>query len=71
MNGCLQLQDIEDLGLMVYYYNPKYFYDNANKQNEMLIKDLKDWNLIFRYDEDIDKLKSIMNKKIYFSEKTR
>ncbi len=63
MNGYIQLQDVENLGLIVYYYNPKYFFESLEKQNELLTQELKNVGFVFKEQKQIDRLKELLNNK--------
>lgn len=64
MNGYLQLQDVENIGLIVYYYNPKYFFEPVSKQEEILTKELKEIGFVFKKTRQIDRLKELLNNKL-------
>lgn len=62
MNGYLQLQDIENIGLIIYYYNPKYIYLDEEKQKQILTQEIKEFGFEFDNLEKIDKLKKLLDK---------
>ena len=62
ING-LQLQDVEGIGLLVYYFNPKYFFESTSKQEELLKKELIEMGFTFKRFEQFDRLKELINKK--------
>ena len=69
MKSCVQLQDIEGLGLVVYYDNPDYYHLPAEEQRILLLKELNTYGFSFREDElGIDKLKTLYYGQELFSE---
>lgn len=68
INGCVQLQEIDNLGLVVYYDNPDYYGLNLEEQRNLLIKDLNIFGFSFKEsDLGIDKLRTFYYKKEMFS----
>lgn len=68
LNGYLQLQEVENLGLIIYYYNPKYFFETSEKQKELLYNDLEKIGFTFKEKLSIDRLKTLINNKICYEE---
>jgi len=70
MNSKIQLQDIEDIGLLVYYDNSLYYEMPLNEQRKKLIDELKSYG----FDEinyntlGLDKLRTLYYKKECFSQ---
>lgn len=60
MDGYLQLQDVQDIGLIVYYYNPKYFYESVDVQKKLLTQELKEIGFEFKSLQEIDRLKILL-----------
>ena len=68
MKSRVQLQIIEDIGLIVYYDNPKYYKYPLDKQRELLFKELNTYGFNFTCDElGIDKLRTLYFGKEMFS----
>lgn len=68
MKSRIQLQEIEGVGLLLYYDNPDYYHLNEDKQRLSLIKELNTYG--FDFDESVlgvDKLKTFVHKKLMFS----
>lgn len=67
MASRVQLQDIKDIGLLVYYDNEKYYEFPAEKQRQLLIEDLNSFGFNVRQtDLGIDKLRTLyFGKKMY------
>jgi hypothetical protein len=65
-NG-IQLQDIENVGNLVYYCGPKQYYElDEEKQYELLVNELKNYGFTFKKLPGLDKLKTLYyNKKCY------
>jgi hypothetical protein len=65
-NG-IELQDIKDVGLLVYYNNRNYYELPLDQQREMLIKDLNKFGFNFKLtDLGVDKLRTLYyNKEMY------
>ncbi len=62
ING-LQLQDVDGIGLLVYYFNPKYFFESTSKQEKLLKEELIEMGFTFKRYEQFDRLKELINKK--------
>jgi len=67
LNGRLQLQYIDDVGMIVFLYNPKYYYFDDNIQFDLLKKDLTELGFKFVYPLGIDRLRTKLNNKLCFS----
>jgi adenylate cyclase class IV len=68
MRSRIQLQQIEGLGLMVYYDNPDYYHMPAEQQRVMLIRELN--ALGFGIPESqmgVDKLRTLYNNELCYS----
>lgn len=64
----IQIQDIENIGLMVYYDNPLYYKYSQNEQRLMLIKELNNYG--FNLDANklgLDKLRTLFYKEEKYS----
>ena len=60
MKGRVQIQDIKDIGLLVYYDNEKYYKYDENKQRKLLLEELNSYG--FKFNENdlgIDKLRTL------------
>ncbi len=69
MNTRIQLQDIKDLGLLVYYNNHDYDKYSPKKQRELLIKELNGYGFNFKQtDLGLDKLRTFYYGKKMYSE---
>ena len=67
-NGDLQLQPIEGIGLLVYYYNEDYQDLPFEEQRKKLIDELNSFGFDFNYDEKgLDKLRTLYYKKEMYS----
>lgn len=68
MKSRVQLQQIDDIGLVVYYDNPDYYEYPLDRQREMLIKELNSYGFSFKLsDLGIDKLRTLYYGKPLFS----
>jgi len=68
MKSMIQLQDIKDVGLLVYYDNPDYYHYPLEEQRKMLIDELNSYGFNFKYDDlGLDKLRTLYYKKEMFS----
>lgn len=68
MNSKVQLQEIEDIGLLVYYDNSMYYELSLEEQRKRLIDELNSYGFNFCYDNlGYDKLRSLYYKKDMFS----
>lgn len=69
MKSKIQLQDIKDIGLLVYYDNPNYYKLPLEEQRKKLIDELNSYGFNFKYsDLGIDKLRTLYYKKEMYSE---
>ena len=69
MKSKVQLQDIKDIGLLVYYDNPDYYELPLKEQREKLIDELNSYGFDFKYsDLGLDKLRTLYYQKEMFSE---
>jgi len=69
MKSKIQLQDIKDIGLLVYYDNPDYYNLPLKEQREKLIDELNSYGFDFKYDElGLDKLRTLYYQKEMYSE---
>ena len=69
MKSIVQLQDIEDIGLVVYYDNPDYYHLPLDEQRKLLLQELNTYGFSFKGDElGIDKLKTLYYGQQLFSE---
>ena len=64
-----QLQEIEDVGLLDYVYNREIFGKdlNADEQFQELTRQMQALGFHLEYDQGVDKLRSLYNKKLMFS----
>jgi hypothetical protein len=68
MNSRIQLQEIEGIGLLVYYDNSNYYELDLETQRNKLIDELNSYGFDFTYDTlGLDKLRTIYYKKEMFS----
>ena len=68
MNSKVQLQEIKDIGLLVYYDNSNYYEYDLNNQRKLLIDELNSYGFNFKYDElGLDKLRTLYYGKECFS----
>ncbi len=68
MKSKIQLQDIKDIGLLVYYDNPDYYDLPLEEQREKLIDDLNSYGFSFDYNQlGLDKLRTLYYGKEMFS----
>ncbi len=67
MNSRIQLQEIEDIGLLVYYDNSDYYNLSLDEQRNKLIDELNKYGFEFKYtDLGLDKLRTLYyNRKMY------
>ena len=69
MKSRVQLQDIKDIGLLVYYDNPDYYKYPLKEQRKMLLDELNSYGFDFKEsDLGLDKLRTLYYKKEMFSE---
>lgn len=68
MKSCLQLQNIEGVGLLLYYDNPDLYYLPETEQRKALIDELNTYGFYFAYNTPgVDKLRSLHTGKLCFS----
>ena len=68
MKSRIQLQKIKDIGLVVYYDNPDYYYFPLEEQRKCLLEELNSYGFNFKQDDlGIDKLRTLYYKKEMFS----
>ncbi len=69
MKSRIQLQDIENVGLLVYYDNPDYYELPLKEQRNKLIDELNSYGFNFDYNDlGLDKLRTLYYGKEMFSE---
>jgi hypothetical protein len=68
MNSKIQLQEIDDIGLLVYYDNSSYYGLSLEEQRYKLIDELNSYGFNFDYNElGVDKLRTLYYNKETFS----
>ena len=68
MNSKIQLQLINNIGLVVYFDNSNYYNYDIDTQRRMLIDELNTYGFNFNYDTlGIDKLRTLYYKKEMYS----
>ncbi len=68
MKSRIQLQDIEDIGLLLYYDNPDYYKLSLDEQRKALIDELNSYGFEFDYETlGLDKLRTLYYKKECYS----
>ena len=68
MKSKIQLQDIKDIGLLVYYDNPDYYNYPEDEQRILLLKELNSYGFNFKEtDLGLDKLRTLYYGKELFS----
>lgn len=68
MSSKVQLQQIEDIGLLVYYANKDHYEFDLETQRKKLIDELNLYGFNFSYDIlGLDKLRTLYYKKEMFS----
>ena len=68
MKSRIQLQEIDNIGLVLYYDNPDYYEMSVENQREMLLKELNDYGFSFDKNElGIDKLRTLLTGTSKFS----
>ncbi len=68
MKSRIQLQDIENIGLLIYYDNPDYYELPLDVQRNALINELNSYGFDFDYDTlGLDKLRTLYYKKEMYS----
>jgi adenylate cyclase class IV len=69
MNSRIQLQDIEDIGLVLYYDNCNYYHLPVLEQRDRLIEELNDYGLNIKPGtQGIDKLRTLYHKENMYSD---
>ena len=68
MKSKVQLQDIKNVGLLVYYDNPNYYGYSLDEQRKMLFKELNSYGFNFKEtDLGLDKLRTLYYGKEMYS----
>ena len=68
MKSRIQLQNIKDIGLLVYYDNPDYYDKPLDEQRKLLFNELNSYGFNFKEtDLGLDKLRTLYYKKEMFS----
>lgn len=68
MKSRIQLQLIDDIGLVCYYDNPDLYIYPFDKQRRMLIDELNSYGFNFKYDDlGLDKLRTLYYKQEMYS----
>ena len=68
MKSRIQLQEIDNIGLILYYDNPDYYQMSEDNQREMLLKELNEYGFSFDKDElGVDKLRTLLTGETKFS----
>lgn len=68
MKSRIQLQDIDGIGLVLYYDNPNYYHMPLEEQRKSLIDELNSYGFDLGYDTmGLDKLRTLWNGKECFS----
>ena len=68
MKSRIQLQEIDRIGLVLYYDNPDYYEMSEDNQREMLLKELNEYGFSFDKGElGIDKLRTLLTGTSQFS----
>lgn len=66
--NAIQIQDIDNIGLVLYYDNSEYYGKSLDEQRKLLIDELNKYGFNFNYDDlGFDKLRSLYYKKDMFS----
>ena len=72
MNSKIQLQEIKDIGVVLYYDNSDYYEYDVNTQRKKLIDELNSYGFNFSYDElCFDKLRTLYYGKEMYSKNNR
>ena len=67
-SSVIQIQAIEDIGIVLYYDNPKYDSLSLDEQREKLILELDTYGFNFAKDsKNVDKLRSLYYGRLMFS----
>lgn len=68
IKGRIQIQDIENIGLLVYYDNPDYYEYSIEEQRRLLLNELNSYGFNFNKDElGLDKLRTLYYKEEKYS----
>jgi DNA polymerase sigma len=68
MKSRIQLQEIDNIGLVLYYDNPDYYDLEVDEQRNKLIDELNSYGFSFGYNDlGIDKLRTLYEGKFCFS----
>lgn len=68
MKSRIQLQEIDGIGLILYYDNPDYYHLPLKEQRNKLIDELNGYGFQFKYNDlGLDKLRTLYYKKECFS----
>lgn len=68
MKSRIQIQDIKDIGVILYYDNPDYYELDEETQRIKLIDELNSYGFNFKYtDLGLDKLRTLYYKKLLYS----
>lgn len=68
MKSRIQLQEIEDVGLLLYYDNPDYYDMSEENQREMLLKELNEYGFNFEKEElGVDKFRTLLTGSTQYS----
>lgn len=68
MKSRIQLQEIENVGLLLYYDNPDYYELSFEEQRNCLIDELNSYGFNFNYGTlGLDKLRTLYYKKEMYS----
>ena len=69
MKSIVQIQDIDEIGLVVYYDNPDYYHLSVDEQRKLLLNELNTYGFSFKEEDlGIDKLKTLYYNQEMFSE---
>lgn len=68
MKSKVQLQDIKDIGLLVYYDNPDFYSYSEDEQRKLLLNELNSYGFEFNENDlGLDKLRTLYYKKEMYS----
>ena len=68
MKSMIQLQDIKDIGLLVYYDTPDYYEYFEDEQRKLLLNELNNYGFSFNENDlGLDKLRTLFYGKEMFS----
>ena len=68
MNSKIQLQEIDNIGLLVYFDNSNYYGYDLDTQRNKIIDELNSYGFNFNYDElGLDKLRTLYYGKEMYS----